>query len=113
MSDDCLFCRIVRGQIPTAYVAETEDAVVIKDINPQARVHVLVIPRDHVESLATATDDALLGRLLALAARVAREQGIAERGYRTVLNTNADGGQSVAHLHLHVLGGRHMKWPPG
>ena len=113
MINNCLFCRIIRAEIPTAFVAETEHAVAFRDIDPKAPVHVLIVPRDHVESLDSAQDEVLLGRLLGLAARVARETGIAESGYRTVLNTNDDGGQSVAHLHVHVLGGRRMAWPPG
>lgn len=110
---DCLFCRIARGDIPAAFVAENDEAVAFRDISPQAPLHVLVIPRRHVDSLATADDGALLGSLLVMAADVARTEGVAESGYRVVVNTNADGGQSVAHLHLHVLGGRHMTWPPG
>ena len=96
-------------------VAETDDALAFRDINPQAPVHVLVIPKRHVASLdaATADDAELLGHLSLLAARIARESGIAERGYRTVMNTNADSGQTVWHLHLHLLGGRKMGWPPG
>ena len=114
MTDEsCLFCKIVRQQTPADVVAESEDAVVLRDVNPQAPVHVLIIPKTHVRSLDAAKDSALLGRLLVLAAKVARDEGITEGGYRTVINTNADGGQSVYHLHVHVLGGRRMKWPPG
>ncbi len=113
MSPDCLFCKILRGEIPARLVAETDDAVAFRDITPQAPVHILVIPRRHVDSLATADNEAELGRLLALAGRVARDEGIAESGYRVVINTNDDGGQTVHHLHLHVLGGRRMGWPPG
>jgi histidine triad (HIT) family protein len=114
MTDEsCLFCQIVKQQIPAEVVAETDDAVVLRDVNPPAPVHVLVIPKVHVRSLDDVNDSALLGRLLVLAAKVARDEGIAETGYRTVINTNADGGQSVYHLHVHVLGRRRMKWPPG
>ena len=113
MSDECLFCRIARGDIPAAFVAETEDAVAIRDISPKAPVHVLVIPRTHIESLATADDEPLLGRLLGLAAKIADQEGIASTGYRTVINTGEDGGQSIGHFHIHVLGGRHLTWPPG
>ena len=113
MTSECLFCRIARGDIRTAFVAESDDAVAFRDINPQAPLHVLVIPRLHVESLDACDDNALLGSLMGMAARIAREQGIAEGGYRTVVNTGSDGGQSVSHLHIHVLGGRHMDWPPG
>jgi histidine triad (HIT) family protein len=113
MPDDCLFCRIVRGEIPAKLVAETEHCIAFRDIDPKAPVHVLVIPREHVPSLDKATDPALVGRLALLAAEIARTEGIAERGYRTVLNTNADAGQSVDHIHLHLLGGRKLSWPPG
>ena len=113
MSDDCLFCRIASGAIPAGFIAETEEAVAFRDISPKAPVHVLVIPRKHISSLNEADDDQLLGRLLALAANVARDEGIAEGGYRTIINTRADGGQTVDHLHIHVMGGRHMEWPPG
>ena len=110
---DCLFCRIARGDIPAAFIAETDDAVSFRDINPQAPFHALVIPRVHVDSLASADDSALLGSLLTLAARIAKEQGIADSGYRVVINTGEHGGQSVSHLHFHLLGGRHLGWPPG
>ena len=113
MPDDCLFCRIVRGEIPAKLVAETEHCVAFRDIDPKAPVHVLVIPREHVPSLDKTDDPALVGRLALLAAEIARTEGIAERGYRTVLNTNADAGQSVDHIHLHLLGGRKLTWPPG
>jgi histidine triad (HIT) family protein len=113
MPDDCLFCRIVRGEIPATLVAETEHCVAFRDLDPKAPVHVLVIPREHVASLNETSDAALIGRLALLAAEIARTEGIADRGYRTVLNTNADAGQSVAHIHLHLLGGRRMSWPPG
>ena len=113
MSDQCLFCRIVRKEIPATVVAETDDCIAFRDINPQAPVHFLVIPRAHVESLDRATDASLLGRLVQVAADLARREGIAARGYRTVINTNADAGQTVFHLHVHVLGGRQLHWPPG
>ena len=113
MPDHCLFCRIVRGEIPARLVAETEHCVAFRDINPQAPVHVLVIPREHVTSLNEADDPALVGRLALLAAEIARTEGIADRGYRTVINTNADAGQTVFHIHLHLLGGRLLEWPPG
>jgi histidine triad (HIT) family protein len=113
VASDCLFCRIVRGEIPAKIVAETPDCVAFRDVNPQAPVHVLVIPRAHVPSLNDASDAALVGRLALVAADIARREGIAESGYRTVINTNADAGQSVAHVHLHLLGGRRMAWPPG
>ena len=112
---DCLFCRIVAGEIPADIVYTDAHAVAFRDTSPQAPVHVLVVPRDHLESLddAAQRDEALLGHLLRLAARVANEQGLTEDGYRTVINTGAGAGQSVFHLHLHVLGGRPLAWPPG
>lgn len=109
----CLFCKIVAGTIPAAHVAETAEAIAFRDIAPQAPVHVLVVPRAHVASLDAAADAAQLGSVLALARQVAREQGIAEAGYRCVINTGGDGGQTVGHLHVHVLGGRALGWPPG
>jgi histidine triad (HIT) family protein len=111
----CLFCRIVAKEIPAELVYEDESAVVIRDINPQAPTHLLVIPQEHLESLdeASQKDEALLGHLLRVAARVANAADLAEGGYRTVINNGAGAGQSVFHLHLHVLGGRPMKWPPG
>lgn len=113
MSTDCLFCRIVSGAIPAKIVAQSDDCIAFRDIDPQAPVHVLVIPRRHIASLDALDDPALLGPLAAMAAKVAREEGVASSGYRAVINTGADAGQSVAHLHMHVLGGRRMKWPPG
>ena len=113
MADDCLFCRIVRKEIPAKLVAEDEHCVAFRDINPQAPVHVLVIPREHVASLNHATDPTMLGRLSLMAADIARKEGVAESGYRTVVNTNAGAGQTVFHIHLHLLGGRSLHWPPG
>ncbi len=114
MSNDCLFCKIVAGTIPARTLFEDGSCVAFPDVHPQAPVHVLVVPKQHLVSLAETdrehTD--LLGRLLAAAAEVARMQGL-EKGYRVVINTGHDGGQTVGHLHLHVLGGRHMGWPPG
>ena len=113
MADDCLFCRIVRKEIPARLVKETPECVAFRDVNPQAPTHVLVIPREHVPSLNEATDPALIGRLALVAADIAREEGLDRRGYRTVINTNADAGQTVFHIHLHLLGGRKLGWPPG
>jgi len=113
VADDCLFCRIVRKEIPAKLVAEDEHCVAFRDINPQAPVHVLVIPRAHVPSLNQATDAAMIGRLSLMAAEIARSEGVAESGYRTVINTNAGAGQTVFHVHLHLLGGRALHWPPG
>jgi histidine triad (HIT) family protein len=113
VTDSCLFCRIVRGEIPAKIVATSDECLAFRDINPQAPTHVLVIPRQHVASLDEVTDPALVGRMAMLAARIARDEGISERGYRTVINTNAAAGQTVFHIHLHLLGGRSFSWPPG
>jgi histidine triad (HIT) family protein len=113
MADQCLFCRIVRREIPAGIVHETEDVIAFRDINPQAPVHVLIIPKTHVHSLDRATDANMLGKMSLAAAEIARSKGIAEDGYRTVMNTNAGAGQTVFHLHMHLLGGRKMDWPPG
>ena len=113
MPESCLFCRIARGEIPSNKVAETDDAMAFRDIDPKAPTHILVIPREHVASLAEASDSAMLGTLMSLAASIARTEGLDSSGYRVVVNTGRDGGQTVDHLHLHVLGGRHMTWPPG
>ena len=113
MADDCLFCRIVRKEIPAKLVAEDEHSLAFRDITPQAPVHVLVIPKEHVPSLDQATDPAMLGRLSLMAAEIARKEGISVDGYRTVVNTNKAAGQTVFHIHLHLLGGRAMHWPPG
>ncbi len=111
---DCLFCRIASKQIPARIVHEDDDTVAFEDIHPQAPVHVLVVPKRHVASLnELPPGDGLAASLLGAAAKVARERGVAESGWRAVVNTNAEGGQVVFHLHLHVLGGRPMRWPPG
>lgn len=99
--------------IPADIVADAEDALAFRDIDAQAPSHILVIPKRHIDSLDAADDPVELGRLMLMAARVAREEGLAESGYRVVVNTNKHGGQTVQHLHLHILGGRQMKWPPG
>jgi len=109
----CIFCRIAAGEIPAAVVKRGDGMLAFKDLNPQAPSHVLVIPTTHVGTLNDAKDSAQLGKLMAFARDVAQESGIATRGYRVVVNTNPDGGQTVFHLHLHVLGGRPMEWPPG
>ncbi|HEY8227143.1 MAG TPA: histidine triad nucleotide-binding protein [Pyrinomonadaceae bacterium] len=110
---NCLFCKIIGGEIPGDFVYQDEQCVVIRDINPQAPTHVLVIPREHVASLNEASNkhDSLLGKLLLTAAKVAGDLGHQE--YRTVINTGAAAGQSVFHIHVHVLGGRRLHWPPG
>jgi histidine triad (HIT) family protein len=113
--DNCLFCRIVAHQLPARIVFEDDSVVAIEDVNPQAPVHLLVIPRRHLPSLKEATheDEPLLGRLLTVAAQLARERGLELKGYRTVINSGAFAGQSIFHLHVHVLGGRVFRWPPG
>ena len=110
---DCLFCRVVAGEIPATIVKRTEDAVAFRDIDPRAPTHVLVIPTRHVPAVRDAHDDAMLGGLLRFAAEVARELSLDAGGYRIVTNTGNDAGQSVDHLHFHLLGGRKMTWPPG
>lgn len=113
--EGCLFCRIAAGEIAARTAYRDDEIIAFHDINPQAPVHVLVIPTRHIPGLLDIehTDFALLGRLHAVAAQLARELGVAERGFRVVVNTNRDAGQSVPHLHLHLLGGRVMGWPPG
>lgn len=112
---DCLFCKIVAGQIPGAIVYQDDRLVAFKDINPQAPMHVLIVPRRHVPTLndLAAGDDGLVGEMVRRAAALAAENGYAQGGYRTVFNCNADAGQTVFHIHLHVLGGRSFSWPPG
>ncbi|HET7296938.1 MAG TPA: histidine triad nucleotide-binding protein [Gemmatimonadales bacterium] len=109
----CVFCGIAAGEIAATVVKRGDGMLAFRDLSPQAPTHVLVIPTYHVATLNEAKDAALLGKLLGFAREVARETGIAEKGYRVVVNTNPDGGQTVFHLHLHVLGGRVMTWPPG
>jgi histidine triad (HIT) family protein len=115
MSDNCLFCKIVAGTIPASKIHEDDDVIVINDINAQAPLHALVIPRRHIATVAALApeDDALVGAMHRAAAKVARDKGYADRGFRTVFNTNADAGQTVFHIHLHVLAGRGFTWPPG
>lgn len=112
---DCLFCRIVAGEIDAKKIEEEGDWIAFRDVNPQAPVHVLIVPREHV---ATANDldarhEGLVGAMVRGAARIAADLGVDQEGYRLVLNTNPGAGQSVFHLHLHLLGGRRMAWPPG
>jgi histidine triad (HIT) family protein len=113
MADDCIFCRIVRREIPAAIVHEDDQCIAFRDINPQAPVHIVIVTREHVTSLDQATSGSQLGALSLAARDIARNENIAQAGYRTVVNTNSNGGQTVFHLHMHVLGGRHMTWPPG
>ena len=112
---DCLFCRIARKEIPASVIYENDRLLAINDINPQAPLHALVIPKRHIATLneVTADDAALVGEMVGAAAAIAREKGYADRGFRTVFNTNADAGQTVFHIHLHVLAGRGLTWPPG
>jgi histidine triad (HIT) family protein len=112
---DCLFCNMAGKKIPATFVYEDEQLFVLDDINPQAPMHALVIPKRHIATLneLAATDEALLGAMVRRAAAIAAARGYAERGYRTVFNVNGDGGQAVYHIHLHVLGGRKLTWPPG
>jgi len=112
---DCLFCRIVSRDIPASIVYEDDRLLAFNDINPQAPTHVLVIPKRHIPSLLQLTDgdDAIVGEMTRRAAAIAEDRGIAADGFRTVFNTNAGAGQTVFHIHLHLLGGRPMHWPPG
>ena len=115
MATDCLFCKIRDGQIPAKLVHEDEQCFAFRDINPQAPTHVLVVPRRHIATLndVTAGDEGVVGHLFVAAAQIARDEGHAERGWRTVFNVNRGAGQTVFHIHLHVLGGRDLGWPPG
>jgi len=115
MAQDCLFCKIAAGEIPSTEVYSDEELYAFRDINPAAPCHVLIIPRKHIEKLTEATpqDEALLGRMMLAANRIAGQEGLTESGFRCVVNCGADAGQEVMHIHLHVLGGRRMAWPPG
>jgi len=112
---DCIFCRIIQGEIPARKVFEDDQLIAIEDIAPTAPVHLLLIPKRHVVSLMdlTESDDLLVGRIHRVAASLARDRKIDQSGFRVVVNTNRDGGQSVFHLHFHLIGGRSMQWPPG
>lgn len=112
---DCLFCKIVDGEIPADIVFETDDVIAFRDINPQAPTHVLVIPRKHIETIndIAPEDEALVGRLFSAAKAIAANEGLAEDGYRVVMNCGRAAGQTVFHIHLHLLGGRNLGWPPG
>ncbi|RDH89074.1 MAG: histidine triad nucleotide-binding protein [endosymbiont of Seepiophila jonesi] len=112
---DCLFCKMVSGDIQPNVVYEDDDILAFRDLNPQAPTHILVIPKRHISTLNDLEpgDEALMGNLVLTAARIAEKEGIAEAGYRTLLNCNAEAGQTVFHIHLHLLGGRPMGWPPG
>lgn len=115
MMSDCLFCKMVDGRIKPNVVLETNDVLAFRDINPQAPLHVLVVPKRHISTLndLREADATLVGKLFLAAQQVAHAEGVAQSGYRTVMNCNADAGQSVFHIHLHVLGGRSLSWPPG
>jgi histidine triad (HIT) family protein len=113
MTDTCLFCRIARKEIPATIVFENETVVAFRDIDAKAPTHVLIVPRAHVASLDETTDAQMLGALQLTAAAIARKEGISAGGYRTVMNSGADAGQTVFHVHLHLLGGRKLGWPPG
>ncbi|MDZ7374663.1 MAG: histidine triad nucleotide-binding protein [candidate division KSB1 bacterium] len=112
---ECVFCNILRGQLPAEFVYENERVVAFRDINPQAPVHVLIVPRKHIASTneVRPEDQQLLGEMILVAQKVAQAEGIAQSGYRLVINCNEDSGQEIYHLHLHLLGGRRMTWPPG
>ena len=113
--NDCLFCRISAKKIPAKLVYEDRNAVAFEDIQPQAPVHVLIVPKKHISTSLDITDedDGLIGHLFRIAGQIAKEKGIADRGFRLLMNTNPEAGQSVYHIHLHLLGGRQMHWPPG
>lgn len=115
MSQDCLFCKIVDGDIAADVVFESDNAIAFRDVNPQAPTHVLVIPRQHIATINDLEpgNESLVGELYMAARQIAADEGIAEAGYRTVMNCNEGAGQSVFHIHLHVLGGRALSWPPG
>jgi histidine triad (HIT) family protein len=115
MMSDCLFCGIVEGRVPGDVVYRDESVVAFRDLRPQAPVHVLIVPRKHVATISDleGNDQAVVNQIFVVIAKLAREQGIAESGFRVVINSGADAGQSVFHLHFHLLGGRHLSWPPG
>jgi histidine triad (HIT) family protein len=115
MSDDCLFCRILKKEIPSKAVYEDDMVYAFEDINPQAPVHILIIPKKHIKSLneVTKNDEVVLSALFEASRKIAKEKNVAETGYRVVFNVNRDAGMAVDHLHLHFLGGRAMSWPPG
>ena len=112
---DCIFCKIVSGGIPAEKVFENDHVIGFQDLNPQAPTHVLIIPKKHVSTINDLQDEdkALVGEMFMAARQIAADQGLAEKGYRTVMNCNEEAGQTVFHIHLHLLGGRRMQWPPG
>jgi len=110
---DCVFCKIVKKEMKSDKVYEDEDLIGIRDINPQAPIHILIIPKKHFEKLHQIEEIHLLGKMIKIAYEIAEKEGILNSGYRIVINTNRDAGQSVDHVHIHLLGGRIMRWPPG
>ena len=113
--DNCLFCKIVAGDIPTDTVYENDQVLAFRDIDPKAPTHILIIPKEHISTTNDLAEahKTLMGEMLLAAKEIAGQEGIADSGYRTIFNCNSDGGQTVYHIHLHLLGGRQMKWPPG
>jgi histidine triad (HIT) family protein len=112
---DCLFCKMARGTIPTKLVHEEENIIAFRDINPQAPTHILIVPKEHIETLNDVNQNhsELLGAMQITASKIAEKEGISHHGFRTVFNCNKDAGQTVFHIHLHLLGGRSLRWPPG
>ena len=115
MTVDCVFCKIIAGEIPANKVYEDDEVFAFRDINPVAPTHILIVPRQHISAIdrTEAGQEQMLGRLMRRAAAVAHSEGLGEQGFRLVINTGSHGGQTVFHLHVHILGGRHMTWPPG
>jgi histidine triad (HIT) family protein len=115
MAEDCLFCKIIAGEVPSTIVHQDDDVVAFEDINPQAPTHVVIVPRQHIPTVNDLddADQELFGKLATAAKQIAGDRGIAEDGYRLVMNCNAGAGQSVWHIHMHLLGGRRLRWPPG
>ena len=112
---DCIFCKIIEKKVPARIVYEDDSVFAFEDVNPQAPVHTLIVPKKHISTLLDLKeeDSGLIGHIFKVAAKIAKDKGIAERGFRTVVNCNPESGQTVYHLHFHILGGRHMHWPPG
>jgi|TARA_B100000678_G_scaffold283817_1_gene284435 histidine triad (HIT) family protein len=114
-ANECLFCKIVVGDVPADILYQDDEVLAFHDINPQAPIHILVVPKQHLDSLASVADENrnLMGHIMLTAKEIAKDEGLSHSGYRTVINVGADGGQTVNHLHLHLLGGRALRWPPG
>lgn len=115
MADDCIFCKIIKGEVPSNFVFQDDQVVAFRDINPAAPIHILIVPRQHIVNTTAIDDKAelLMGHLIHVAAQIARTENIEQSGYRLVTNTGAEGGQYVMHMHWHLMGGRKMGWPPG